>query len=385
MITPQITIVYDRHHKANATTKGSIELRLSYNNEYRYMATGIHVLPQAWDSKKCQVKNILEAHSYNTIISDLCARAMQIASEQVMRKSVDLRGIIRKLKGKQIDMTFMEFVELRIEHEKGVKSEATIKNHKVFLRKMKEWGRMVSFSDVNINSITLMNEWLKQRGLQDETIYGYNKHLRTFINDAIMAGYMNSNPYREHQLKIKRGKPATDRFISMEELNKIKTVKLPTDNLRKVRDVFVFQTLTGMAYKDIASFDIRLVKKVKGYTLYSSSRGKTDVPFTVVLLDEALKILQQYGNALPVMSNQQYNMRLKIVAEHAGLTKPLSSHWARHSAAMIWLNAGIPIEIVSRMLGHTSTAMTQRVYASILDTTIINVVTKKLSKKKRKM
>jgi integrase/recombinase XerD len=66
---------------------------------------------------------------------------------------------------------------------------------------------------------------------------------------------------------------------------------------------------------------------------------------------------------LPVISNVDYNRYLKVIAQAAGIDKPISTHWGRHTAAMYWLNHGIPLEVVSRCLGHSSTRITQSTYA----------------------
>lgn len=92
--------------------------------------------------------------------------------------------------------------------------------------------------------------------------------------------------------------------------------------------------------------------------------------YTTVLTARADAILAKYGGRLPHMSNQQYNLRLKVVAEACGINRPVASHWGRRTCGMLLLNDGMPIEIVARVLGHSDIRTTQAAYARILDRTV---------------
>ena len=94
------------------------------------------------------------------------------------------------------------------------------------------------------------------------------------------------------------------------------------------------------------------------------------------LIKPALEILKRYNYKLPVISNVKYNEYLKIVAQAAHIDKPVSSHWARHTGATILLNRGIPMQIVAKICGHSSTRITEQVYAKLLDETVVDAVKK---------
>ena len=91
---------------------------------------------------------------------------------------------------------------------------------------------------------------------------------------------------------------------------------------------------------------------------------------------KALEVLEKYGNKLPIISNVKYNEYLKIVAQAAGIDKPVSTHWARHTGATMLLNEGVDMKIVSRICGHSSTRITEAVYAKLLDETVVDAVSK---------
>lgn len=107
-----------------------------------------------------------------------------------------------------------------------------------------------------------------------------------------------------------------------------------------------------------------------GQYVLNDERAKTGVDFTVVLLPEVLDILKRYGYKLPKFSNQQYNMRLKLVADAAGLDKPIASHWGRRTFGMYLLNNGFSMEVVAKVLGHKSIRTTEAAYAKILDKSV---------------
>ena len=110
--------------------------------------------------------------------------------------------------------------------------------------------------------------------------------------------------------------------------------------------------------------------------VYTGRRGKTHQEFSFLLLRPAREILKKYGHKLPLISNVKYNEYLKVVAQKAGIDKPLTSHWARHTGATILLNEGVDMEVVAKVLGHSSTRITRSVYAKLLDDTIVRELSK---------
>ena len=99
--------------------------------------------------------------------------------------------------------------------------------------------------------------------------------------------------------------------------------------------------------------------------------------FTFLILPPAMAVLKRYKNRLPIISNVKYNEYLKVVALMGGIDKPVSSHWARHTGATLLLNdGGLPMEVVSKVLGHSSTKITRQVYAKLLDETVVKAMKK---------
>lgn len=386
MLTAKVKFVWDRHHRAaqREGNLGGVELRITMGVNHKYISTGVTVQRQRWDEKSQCVVGIMEAQSYNLMLSQLRAKVLKIIAQMQDEDGVvDLSAISDRLKTPTQTMTFLEFIELRISKEERTASYNNVKNHKTFLRKFKEWGKIKHFSDITHARILLMNEWLKERKLKDETIYGYNKHLRKFINDAVIEGFVKENPYSTKAIKLKHGAPNSDKYITEDELKLIMKAKLTTDRLRKVRDLFVFQCYTGMAYVDMMSFDFTQARQQNGLLVLDGRRVKTDIAYHFVILDAAKKILEKYDYRLPVISNQKYNDYLKLVAEKCNIEKRIASHWGRRTAGMIMLNNGVPVGVVSRILGHASVRTTEKAYAFLLDKTIDDAMVKFGRKMKR--
>jgi integrase len=151
------------------------------------------------------------------------------------------------------------------------------------------------------------------------------------------------------------------------------------ERLQKVRDLFIFQCFTGMAYVDMQNFSRKDVSEMRGMKVIRSSRTKTDESFVALLLPEAEEIAEKYGYVLPRLSNQKYNDYLKLLGTGAGIVKSLTSHVARHTFATYLINKNVPVESVSKALGHASIRQTQH-YARLLGNKVIEDMGKLINK-----
>jgi site-specific recombinase XerD len=182
--------------------------------------------------------------------------------------------------------------------------------------------------------------------------------------------------------KVDRG------YLTQEELSAIMNSKFTLKRLEQVRDLFVFSCFTGLAYIDVYSLRERHIRKSFDEQLWvMKKRKKTDIQSNILLLDIPKMILKKYkeklpdGRVLPVLSNQKMNAYLKEIADLSGIEKNLTFHLARHTfATTVTLAKGVPMETVSKMLGHTS-LKTIQIYARITDQKIgndMNELSKKL-------
>lgn len=145
--------------------------------------------------------------------------------------------------------------------------------------------------------------------------------------------------------------------------------------LQKVKDLFVFSCYTGLAYIDVTELKPdHIVTNIDGTKWVKTSRAKTERSVIVPLLKPALLILEKYmgqreaqicETIFPWISNQEVNRSLKIIAEVCNIKKHLTFHLARHTfATTVTLMNGVPIETISKMLGHTKLSTTM-IYAKV--------------------
>ena len=218
---------------------------------------------------------------------------------------------------------------------------------------------------------------------------GANKQLQRvskIMNYAQRLGYITTNPMASYTLKFN---PNIRIALTMNELNKLEKMVIKRKELAQVRDVFVFMCYTGLAYIDIKRLEVKHIHEdEKGEAWIKMERQKTKIVFTVPLLKPAFNLMLRYRSLrktesllFPVLSNQKMNDALKVLQELVGIEKNLSTHLGRHTfATSVTLNNDVPIETVSRMLGHTNIRTTQ-LYAKVLDVKIkndMNVLKKKL-------
>ncbi len=165
--------------------------------------------------------------------------------------------------------------------------------------------------------------------------------------------------------------------MNEQELLIISEKQIAIKRLEQVRDIFLFSCYTGLAYRDVAKLTkSNVVIGVDGDRWISTKRTKTDTPSRIPLLPISNSIVNKYddhpvtslsGKLLPVMSNQRMDSYLKELTDLCGITKDLTFHCARHTfATTVTLTNGVPIETVSKMLGHKSLKTTQH-YAKIVD------------------
>jgi site-specific recombinase XerD len=198
--------------------------------------------------------------------------------------------------------------------------------------------------------------------------------LKTIVLFAQRSGMMTHNPFQNYKITVKR----VDRgYLTEEELIRILEKEFTIKRLEQVRDVFIFSCFTGLAYIDVKNLNHENIRKsFDGEVWIMTKRQKTDVQSNVLLLDIPRRILQKYngklpnGKILPVLSNQKTNAYLKEIGDLCSINKEITFHLARHTfATTVTLAKGVPIETVSKMLGHTNIQTTQ-IYARITNSKI---------------
>ncbi len=264
--------------------------------------------------------------------------------------------------------SFCDFMERRIE-ERELRPNSR-RNHLIALAALRRYGKINSFASMNAANVAQFDAFLRRedKTRSAATIHGYHKSIKVYVNEAVTLGKIKETPYKF--FKDRKPAPPERNPLTEEEINKIVKASLPA-SFEKAQDIFIFQAFTGLAYVDAMNFDAskHLVTR-NGNSFVSFVREKTSTHFFTPILPQAEAIVLKYGNQLPRLSNQKYNMHLHAIAAIVGIDKPLTSHIARHSFATLMLSHDVPIDVVSKMLGHKDIAVTQ-LYAKVLEARVV--------------
>ena len=354
------------------------------------LSTRIFVSPNNWDQAKERVSGTSnKAKTINNRLDKMATNILDIYNQfEAGNKKFDVVDIKNKLCGIEeehgiVEMfgVYMNTIESNI--GKGF-STTTLKHYKTSKTRLlnflsdfygkKEWN----LSNIDYKFINDFDVYLKSKYNNSvNTAWCYHKHMKKVLNIAVAMDYLSTNPYVKFQVKTEQPKRE---FLTQKELKKIRKKKIEIERLAIVRDVFLFACFTGLSYADISKLakqHIRTGNDGKKWIIID--RTKNGSRCRVPLLPVAKDILKRYKNypinvskglLLPVNSNQKMNAYLKEIADICGIKKNLSMHVARHTfATTITLTNGVPIETVSKVLGHSSLKTTQ-IYARILDTKI---------------
>lgn len=228
----------------------------------------------------------------------------------------------------------------------------------------------IPFTQLDFSFIEKYDFYLRvELKLKPNTILGIMRHFRKMIKLAIGEGIITRDPFEGYSPERPK---AEQKYLTRDELEKIMITPLDHPCRYLTRDMFLFSVFTGLAYRDICNLTARNIVRASDGTLWiETTRQKTGTPCEIPLMEIPLQILDKYkglapdGKVLPMQSCGRLNKNLKVIAKLCGLKRKLIFHLARHTyASEICLSQGVPIETVSRMLGHRDLRSTQ-IYAKI--------------------
>lgn len=229
--------------------------------------------------------------------------------------------------------------------------------------------------DVNEITNAIIQSFISKINTECKTSTAAGKiaKLKCTIRFALANHKMEIDPF--NGIKIGRVKSKIE-YLTDEEVALIQKRDLYCQRLEQVRDLFLFQAGSGLAYADMANLTKKDVM-LNGTTYYiQKNRQKTDVEYTAILLPIAVEVLKKYEWTLPIISNQKMNSYLKEIQILCGLEKNLHSHLARKTYCTHLLNSGVRMDVVSKCAGHSNTRITAAIYAHLQTKTILDEVSR---------
>lgn len=335
-----------------------------------FLERSVH--PKQWNQKKQRSKQ----QEINDYLDSVTTRFYNIETTLIRDNNLSLYTLIDMYRnGDRRNATLWDICNLFLgEYEKKVKVGEIVKptliKYQTILGYVARYLKSINRSDILITDVNQsFCEGLKVYmlgHLTNNTTFKYIKMFKKVLNFAVDSGYLIRNPC---MVKMKREK-LEYHPLTIEQINAIRSKAIQNDRLSKVRDLFVFQCYTGMAYIDMATLSRNDIKDDK----IIKYRQKTNVKSIIPLFDVTKEILQRYDYTLPVLSNQKYNSYLKELGDVCNIPQSLHSHLARHTMATIMLNNGISLPSIAKTLGHSNTRITEDIYAEMLDKTVVEEV-----------
>jgi integrase len=383
-------IFYLRRYKTDNDGKTPIYARITVDGKRLDISVKRSIEEANWNVNKGMAKGSRqEIVMLNNYLEKYRSGIVECYQQLLLKKKIITADLIKEtfLGVDQKNLTISKMMEYHNREEKDSLEWGTMKNYlttqKYVLSFLKDRFKTSDkfLSELNYKFILDFESYLRQvkdkHGNKSMANNGVMKHLERFgkmVNLAVKLEWIERNPFHSFQLKFDK---VERQFLTKPELLSIEKKEFNGPRLQSVADFFIFSCYTGLAYIDV--FNLRpshIVEINEGDFWIRTTRQKTNTPVTVPILPKALAILQKYrdhpqsqslGKVFPVVSNQKLNSYLKEIADVCGITKPLTFHIARHTfATTITLTNGVPIESISKMLGHTKLSTTQ-VYAKVVE------------------
>jgi len=383
----QFVIRLPKHQKNDQAT---VFARISVNGRRCEISLKKKVNPQNWDEAKGKARGTKdEIRKLNEHIERVRTLIADGYHELVQQKKVVTVDAVKSLflGADDNEITLIKLGEYHNTEMKDKLADGTMKNYYTTQKyiakflKDKYHRNDISLAELNYKFILDFETFLSkhqpkdhQKPLHNNGIMKHIERLCKMVNMAVTMDWMVKDPfakYKQHFDKVERF------YLTKDELSAIENKKFTIERLQVVKDLFLFSCYTGLAYIDTMNLNAgNIVKGIDGNDWLITSRQKTDTDVRVPLLPQAEELIKKYqdhpkavnyGTLFPVISNQKTNAYLKEIADLCNINKAITFHIARHTfATTVTLSNGVPIESVSKMLGHTTIRSTQ-VYAKVVE------------------
>ena len=388
MKTKVSILFYAKRAKANVCGLVPIYTRITINGKRIELSSNRFVEISKWSTEAGKMKgNSEEARSINSHLDMLRIQIIDMQMELVHKK---IPVTAETLKSKILGVDERERMIIPIYQNHNDKIEdligngyayGTLERFKISLKHLQEFIQWkYNLSDISINKIdyafvTEFEFYLRSiKKCNNNTAVKYVRNFRKIIKICLDNDWLDKNPCSRYEGKMKE---VERDFLTEEELNRIYNKQFSSERLNLVKDIFIFSCYTGLAYVDVKGLKKdHIAIGIDGEKWIFKNRQKTDTKSKIPVLPIAQEIIQKYANhpkclnedsILPILTNQKMNAYLKEVGDLCDISKEITFHMARHTfATSVTLTNGVPIETVSKMLGHKNIQTTQH-YAKILD------------------
>ena len=374
--------------KGKNKNEGPVYMRIKGIGAPINLSTGIYVMSSDWDKKKSIVKSRNpKSYFYNSELKKMEALIWAYYEEKTKKDNgldrLELKNSIRGVQMPQDSVlsTFQYFIN---QNQKTL-SNGTIKHYKSTQKKLEKFiSKTFNREDIALDElkyafVTKFRAFLESNYKNHcNTMNKDITRLKSVLNSAVRLEWIDDNPFRSYRsISV----PTVRSTLNIDEIKLIEEYKVMGESMNVVKDTFLFMCYTGISYSDLKSLrhdDIQ--STINGGRIIKFSRKKTNEYCMIPLIDKAQNLILKYqsnqkclseGVVFPLLSNQKMNVYITKICRSIGINKKVSCHVARHSFATNALEFGVPIETVSKALGHSSIKTTQ-IYAKITESKLTN-------------
>lgn len=372
-----------RKTKLDKDGNATIEMSISIRGTRRYISTGRKIKPSEFSASKQLAKGNKDL---NEFLNALKTRMFSIETALLNKGiyvTMDTVLDVYRNGEKENRITILQLFDIHNENvrkrvNRKIVSPSTLSKYEKTRKYLANYlKKEMKKDDILIRDITpsVVDNFFVflLKYMTNNTAIQKMKHIKRLLRYAIDEGYIKTSPFKT-TLKKEKIEVVP---LTIEEVNRIRKKKIDIERLDKIRDLFIFECYTGLAFSDLASLNEKDYHiDESGNKWIIKKRHKTNVVATIPLLPIALEILDKYNYRLPKLSNVKYNAYLKEIGDICGIKKNLHSHLARHTWATILLNAGMDIVSVSKCLGHANSKITESTYAKVLPEKLFEKVKK---------
>lgn len=388
MKTKVSILFYAKRAKASANGLVPIYTRITVNGKRIELSSNKFVEPSKWSTEAGKMKGTSEEARLVNSHLDLLRNQIMEAQIELNYKKIPLTTETLKSKILGVEERQRMLVPIFQDHNNKMKelvgkeyAQGTLDRYTTSLRHTIEFLQWkYKIADIELNKIdhafvTDYEFFLRSiRNCANNTTIKYIKNFTKIIKICLDNDWIDKNPFSKYKSKLREVERI---YLSEQEIQNLINKDFKTERLSLVRDIFLFSCFTGLAYIDVKNLTKSHISfGIDGEKWIFTHRQKTESASKIPILPVTQMIIDKYSNhpqsvnegkLLPILSNQKMNAYLKEIAGVCEIEKELTFHIARHTfATTVTLTNGVPIESVSKMLGHKNLKTTQH-YAKVLD------------------
>ena len=358
-----------------------ILLTFTFNSQRLRLSTGLNVPLKAWnqeDQKAKPNKDYTETNKrlreINSFLLDTYDRLFpagwKASKIEVKKRSLEIREAYQVFIGRKEDSianrnpTLIEYIPIfqaryknkvsanHIQHFNGIKTHL-----EEYQRRM---GTIIDFDSINKEFYINFTDYLAAVNLKQNTIGSHIRRIKRLMNEANEDNLTTNQEHRARNFKVITEEADTI-YLNAEEIQALYKLKIDDDRMRRIRDLFVLNCHTGLRHSDWSKVTLNNIEDGKLYVKTQKTKEPVIIPVHPIIPE----IINRYGDAYYIPTNQECNRVLRWIGEYAVVKKitkgnldkwlQIRTHTVRRSFATNAYLSGVPMLSIMQITGHKKT------------------------------